>query len=83
VSYPEDKGRPRWLIVVKPRLVASAPSDVWQYEQGHAAFPQESTTDQFFDEAQWESYRKLGLAIGTLIFRGHGAQLIERLRQQP
>ena len=80
VTYPEG-GRPRWLIVVKPRLIAGAPLDVWQYKQQSATFPQESTTDQFFDEAQWESYRKLGLEIGTLIFRDHGAQLIEQLRE--
>ena len=81
VTYSEGKGRPRWLIVVKPRVVASAPLDVWEYKQGHPEFPQESTTDQFFDEAQWESYRKLGLEIGRLVFAEHGAQLLERLRQ--
>jgi len=29
------------------------------------AFPQQSTADQFFDEAQYESYRKLGEIIGA------------------
>ncbi|MGH8736765.1 MAG: hypothetical protein ACREVC_05330, partial [Burkholderiales bacterium] len=82
VSYPEGAGRPRWLIVLKPRLIADAPLDVWQYQQEHPAFPQESTTDQFFDEAQWESYRKLGLEIGRLVFGGkNGALLVERLRK--
>ena len=33
------------------------------------AFPQEPTTDQFFDEAQWESYRALGEHIGAQLFR--------------
>ena len=39
-------------------------------------FPQESTGDQFFDEAQWESYQRLGQVIGERIFgdgsRAHG-----------
>lgn len=82
VGYPDGAGRPRWLIVLKPRLIAEAPLDVWHYKQEHDAFPQETTTDQFFDEAQWESYRKLGLEIGTLVFGGaNGAKLIERLRK--
>lgn len=82
VSYPDAKHRTRWLIVLKPRLVADAPLDVWQYGMEHATFPQESTTDQFFDEAQWESYRKLGVVIGTLVFGGeNGAKLVERLKQ--
>jgi len=80
VTYPgpdgTEKALARWLIVVKPRLVAAAPLDVWQYHEKHKAFPQETTADQFFDEAQWESYRKLGLVIGTLIFRDHGADLL-------
>ena len=42
-------------------------------------FPQETTADQFFDEAQWESYRKLGLVIGTLIFEERGTQLLDLL----
>ena len=82
VSYPAGAGRARWLLVLKPRLIAEAPLDVWQYQQGHPTFPQETTTDQFFDEAQWESYRKLGLEIGSLVFGGKtGALLIDRLRQ--
>jgi hypothetical protein len=82
VTYPRGEGRARWLVVLKPRLVASAPLDVWQYKQAHEAFPQETTTDQFFDEAQWESYRRLGVVIGTLVFGGeNGAKLVERLRQ--
>ena len=41
--------------------------DVRQYALTHAAFPQETTADQFF-EAQWESYRKLGLSNAEVIF---------------
>jgi hypothetical protein len=56
------------IVLIKPRLVASAPLDVHQYAGSNAPFPQQTTGDQFFDEAQWESYRKLGLEIGNLIF---------------
>lgn len=58
------------LIFVKPRLTQGASLDLVQYQAVHSDFPQESTADQFFDDAQWESYRKLGMSLGeTLLAR--------------
>jgi hypothetical protein len=48
------------LIYLKPTLTGDEPSDVCQYRTRNTAFPHESTADQFYDEAQWESYRRLG-----------------------
>ncbi len=31
-----------------------------QYAVAHPLFPQQTTGDQFYDEAQWEAYRRLG-----------------------
>lgn len=56
------------IILIKPRLTADACADVVQYQATHADFPQEPTADQFYDEAQWESYRKLGLELTKTIF---------------
>lgn len=67
------------LVVVKPRLVQGAPLDVRQYAQAHGRFPQEPTTDQFFSEEQWESYRKLGDTLGSVLFRSAGGPAGERL----
>jgi hypothetical protein len=55
------------LIIVKPTITGDEPLDVLQYAAAHPTFPQETTTDQFFDEAQWESYRKLGEHIGAQV----------------
>jgi hypothetical protein len=52
-------------------LVVQA-SDVLQYRAAHAAFPHESTSDQWFGESQFESYRKLGHHITRLVFDGAG-----------
>ena len=60
------------VIVLKPTMIASAPHDVQEYALTHADFPQQSTADQFFDEAQWESYRRLRFTIGTRVFGGDG-----------
>jgi hypothetical protein len=56
------------IVVLKPRVIASAPADVHEYAATHPLFPQEPTMDQFFDQAQWESYRSLGLAIARRVF---------------
>jgi len=67
-SDPTDGSRPSSIvIVVKPSLTGNEPLDVLQYAAAHPDFPQETPADQFFDEAQWESYRKLGHHIGKLV----------------
>ena len=63
------------ILFVKPSVTGDEPLDVLQYRQQHPAFPQEPTVDQYFDEAQWESYRALGQHVGSLLFRpGEGAR---------
>jgi hypothetical protein len=51
------------ILVLKPRLVKTLSLDVREYATTHAAFPQETTADQFFTEEQWESYRKMGQTL--------------------
>jgi len=63
-----DTGETGWLLMVKPSLAGDEPVDVVQYQRTHSLFPQEPTSDQYFDEAQWESYRKLGEHIGATLF---------------
>lgn len=48
------------LIYVKPALTGDEPEDLTQYQAASPTFPHETTTDQFFDDNQWEAYRKLG-----------------------
>jgi len=54
---PDDIGT---LIVLKPTLTGDEPIDIQQYHARNARFPHESTGNQFYDAAQWESYRRLG-----------------------
>lgn len=61
------------IVVLKPRLIDGISADLAQYRATRNAFPQEPTADQFYDEAQWESYRKLGLEIASKVFGGEGA----------
>ncbi len=73
------------LVFVKPRLTQGASLDLVQYQATHPDFPQESTADQFFDDQQWESYRKLGMSLGeTLLARvTPGPQAWRRLSGDP
>jgi GNAT superfamily N-acetyltransferase len=48
------------ILYFKPNFVGNEPDDVEQYRVRNKAFPQETTIDQFYDEAQWEAYRRLG-----------------------
>jgi hypothetical protein len=55
------------LIVLKPNMIPDAPLDVVEYRAEHKPFPHQSTLDQFFDDAQWESYRRLGEATADAV----------------
>ncbi len=48
------------LIYIKPTLTGDEPEDLAQYRVRNRQFPHESTGDQFFDNFQWEAYRRLG-----------------------
>lgn len=51
------------LVYIKASMVGDEPRDVINYGQGNKDFPQEVITDQWFSEAQFESYRALGSHI--------------------
>jgi hypothetical protein len=73
VTLPAADGFPAHTAVVlwvKPRLTEQTSLDIRQYQATHRDFPQESTADQFFDDEQWESYRKLGEHTGQTLFDG-------------
>ncbi|MBT2304497.1 patatin-like phospholipase family protein [Variovorax paradoxus] len=53
------------IVLVKPNVSAALPVDLVNFKAANPLFPQQPTTDQFFDEAQWESYFRLGAEIGT------------------
>jgi hypothetical protein len=62
ITYQDE--RLGTLLVVKPRRIRQLSMDVAGYSDRDRAFPQQTTGDQFFDEAQWESYCQLGRALG-------------------
>jgi hypothetical protein len=86
IHYPEipEAGA---LIYIKAAIHGNEPQDVLSYAAANPTFPHESTADQFFSESQFESYRRLGLHIGSTIFAkqregGCAAAELVRLAQE-
>jgi len=63
------------LLVIKPNLHDALDLDLLAYAEKHPSFPHESTGDQSFDEAQWESYQRLGEDFGRAMHESWMAQL--------
>lgn len=61
IGDPNPDDPSAYLVVIKPSIIGYEPADVRQYGFQNEPFPQQSTVDQFFDEAQFESYRRLGV----------------------
>jgi len=59
IHYPGDTENGT-IVYVKTSLKTPETVDIREYAKSNKKFPQESTGDQFFNEAQFESYRKLG-----------------------
>ncbi len=66
IHYDRSRNDTGTILYLKPTFVGGEPSDVLQYRKRNAAFPHEGTADQFYDDVQWESYRRLGEHIATV-----------------
>lgn len=67
VEYPDETNGE--ILYIKSTLTGDEEPDVLDYHARHPDFPHQATADQFFDEAQWESHRAVGLHIGDQLFR--------------
>lgn len=68
IRYAGDDKPSGKLLYIKSSVTGDEPVDVHEYSIKNATFPHQSTSDQFFDEMQFESYRKLGLHIAEKAF---------------
>ena len=56
------------LVYLKATLTGDEPADVLEFAARAHEFPHQTTADQFFDESQFESYRRLGYHVGKRTF---------------
>jgi choline dehydrogenase-like flavoprotein len=68
VTYATEPERKSVLLYLKAKLTGTESADIDYYHATHAEFPHEATADQFFNEEQWESYRKLGDQLASGLF---------------
>ena len=67
ITYPS--GASSKVIYVTTALTSEGlPEDIHGYKRVDKAFPDDSTANQFYDEAQFEAYRELGYRIGESVF---------------
>ena len=59
------------LVVLKSSVTAGDEALIHKFRQIHPNFPQQTTGDQFFSEAQFEAYRKLGRAMAQDLLAEH------------
>jgi len=62
IQYPDNERGT--LFYIKATMKGDEPEDLLAYRRKNARFPDETTADQFFNEEQFESYRKLGELVG-------------------
>jgi hypothetical protein len=54
-----------WMLYIKLALLGTETNYVLDYHRENPLFPHQSTLNQFFDEAQFEAYRKLGVSAAN------------------
>ncbi|MQS15043.1 hypothetical protein F7Q99_22950 [Streptomyces kaniharaensis] len=60
----EADGRHGTLVVVQAVLTAGMPYELHSYAVANAAFPNDGTSDQWFDHRQFDAYQTLGRYLG-------------------
>lgn len=56
----ETTGQKGRLVLLKATSYKNLPADLHSYRRANPDFPNQSTSDQFFDEKKFEAYRELG-----------------------
>jgi hypothetical protein len=69
IHYPDRPDQESFIIYLKNSLTGDEPEPVLNYQTKVPIFPHETTGDQFFTDAQFESCRALGEHIAADAFR--------------
>jgi hypothetical protein len=70
---------PGWLLYLRPTYQGDETADIRGYAEANPSFPQESTSEQWFGESQFEAYRALGARQMELLCGGG----VDRSRDPP
>ncbi len=85
IHYPADgpSGSPSdgYFIYLKPNYTGDEAIDLIRYQLENRAFPNDHTSDQFYDPQKFESYRQLGFHIGRTVCKEQFAQCVPCVEQ--
>ena len=70
ISYPDSSQGS--MLYIKTTFFEKLSADLYGYKKTHPQFPDESTSDQFFDEMQFEAYRELGFQTAWAMMQDKG-----------
>lgn len=86
ITYPENKTT-GVLLYLKATITGKEPNDVLAYARTNSGFPHDYTSNQFFNESQFEAYRALGQFTAERAIASSSeefssiAELLENLRR--
>ena len=63
ITYAGNERPTGKLVYLKLAMIEDMSTDVFSYKGLNPDFPHQSTSDQFFDEKQFEAYRELGYYV--------------------
>jgi hypothetical protein len=79
-SALDNQRKDGYLLYIKPIMIGGEPPDVVAYQGGNPHFPHQSTSDQWFNESQTESYRMLGVhTVNEICANWDGVGGLDRL----
>lgn len=71
IHYPpreqKDSDTIGTVVYIKSTLTKNLPTDIYGYKSANPSFPDQPTSDQFFDESQLEAYRELGYRLAMTV----------------
>ncbi len=80
IHYPADgpNGSPSegYFIYMKPNYTGDEAIDLIRYQLENRTFPNDHTSDQFYDPQKFESYRQLGFHVGRTVCNEQFAQCV-------
>ncbi len=63
------------IFLLKTTMIKNLPADLYSYKAQHNDFPDQPTSDQFFDEKQFEAYRELGYRLADSLCIKYKSQI--------
>jgi hypothetical protein len=66
------------ILYIKPAYHGTESAGIISYAVAHRTFPHETTTDQWFTESQFESYRSLGFEVASSVLTDDHKMILQK-----